>query len=380
MRCKSLRTCFIIGILGVLLALSLVLWMGCESDIPSKPGAAEETTVYSAPPQNVIDRVMAIQDRHTPRLMAIPGVVGTATGLGPGGQPAVLVLTEKPGVVGIPGLLDGVPVAVRVTGEIRALPKPERPGKPEPDPPEPPIDPTARFPRPVPIGVSTGHPDITAGTIGCRVKDANGNVYVLSNNHVYADENRAQKKTEDGYPGDNVLQPGPYDEGVDPADAIGTLYDFEPIVFSTSASNEIDAAIAAINPMDNGDLCVGNTTPDNGYGTPKSQTAAPYVGQSVTKYGRTTSLTKGVVNGINATVNVTYDQGVARFTGQILISPLKRNQPFSAGGDSGSLIVAERGADERKPVGLLFAGSRVTTVANPIDAVLNRFGVTIDGE
>ena len=167
MRCKGPKTYFIVGILGVLLALSLVLWMGCESDIPSKPEATEETTVYGAPPQSVIDRVMAIQNRHTHRLMAIPGVVDTATGLGAGGRPAVMVLTEKPGVAGIPGLLDGVPVIPKVTGEIRALPKPEKPGKPpkpEPDP-EPPVDPTARFDRPVPIGVSTGHPDITAGTI-----------------------------------------------------------------------------------------------------------------------------------------------------------------------------------------------------------------------
>jgi hypothetical protein len=30
-------------------------------------------------------------------------------------------------------------------------------------------------------------------------------------------------------------------------------------------------------------------------------------------------------------------------------------------------------------VGLLFAGSDTYTVANPIDVVLDRFGVTIDG-
>ncbi len=366
MRCRSLKTCFIVGILGVLLALSLVLWMGCESDIPSKPVATEETTVYGAPPQNVIDRVMAIQNRHTPRLMAIPGVVGTATGLGPGDQPAILVLTEKPGVVGIPGMLDGVPVIPKVTGEIRALKPPtDKPGKPDPEPePEPDLDPTARFDRPVPIGVSTGHLNITAGTIGCRVTDG-AKVYAMSNNHVYADENEAKI-------GDNVLQPGPYDGGVNPGDAIGTLYDFEPIVFSTSANNVIDAAIALSSTQE-----LGNATPSNGYGTPKSQTAAAYIGQSVQKYGRTTSLTKGVVSGINAAVNVGYSSGTARFVKQIIITPLSRSKPFSAGGDSGSLIVTE---GEYKAVGLLFAGSKFVTVANPIDDVLQAFGVTIDGE
>ena len=98
------------------------------------------------------------------------------------------------------------------------------------------------------------------------------------------------------------------------------------------------------------------------------------------KYGRTTSQTKGQVYAINATVNVGYDWGVARFVNQIIITP----GSFSAGGDSGSLIVIDgkgkNKADDRKPVGLLFAGSAFITVANPIDAVLTWFGVTIDGQ
>lgn len=52
---------------------------------------------------------------------------------------------------------------------------------------------------------------------------------------------------------------------------------------------------------------------------------------------------------------------------------------FSAGGDSGSLIVVERGSNARQPVGLPFAGSASVTIANPIGAVLDRFGVSIDG-
>ncbi len=221
---------------------------------------------------------------------------------------------------------------------------------------EPPIG-----PRPAPIGVSTGHPNITAGTIGCRVKK-NGNVYALSNNHVYADENKASI-------GDNVLQPGPYDGGENPRDAIGTLAEFEPIVFHPRASNTIDAAIA----LTSTDM-VGNATPTDEYGTPNSTTAAAYLGLAVQKYGRTTGLTSGVITGINATVRVGYDSGTARFVKQIIIEP----GTFSAGGDSGSLIVTN---DEHcNPVGLLFAGSSTITVANPIDDVLGAFGVTIDGE
>ena len=167
--------------------------------------------------------------------MAIPGVVGTATGVGAEGLGAVLVFTKTPGVAGIPKDLDGVLVIVKVTGEIKALPKPPSPpGKDKPggDPVDP-IDPTSRFNRPVPIGVSTGHPAITAGTIGARVTDGT-DVYALSNNHVYADENKSSV-------GDTVIQPGTYDGGAAPADAIGTLFDFEPINFS-GLDNIIDAA------------------------------------------------------------------------------------------------------------------------------------------
>jgi hypothetical protein len=34
---------------------------------------------------------------------------------------------------------------------------------------------------------------------------------------------------------------------------------------------------------------------------------------------------------------------------------------------------------DRRPVGLLFAGTGTTTLANPIGAVLERFGMRIDG-
>ncbi len=313
--------------------------------------------------EDAFERVKEVQEKHTDRLMAIDGVEGTAVGLDESDRPAVKVFLENPGVRGIPRDLDGVPVHPVVTGKIYALPKPEgKPGGGKPPKPEP-VDPTAWFPRPVPIGVSTGHPNITAGTIGCRVKDAT-NVYALSNNHVYAHENK-------GPIGINVLQPGPYDGGRDPGDAIGTLAAFNAIKFDGS-NNYIDAAIALSSTT-----LLGNATPSGGYGTPKSAIVSAKLRQSVQKYGRTTRLTKGSVYAINANVKVQYDTGIARFVKQIIITP----GSFSAGGDSGSLVVdASTGSNNRKPVGLLFAGSSSFTVANPIDAVLGAFGVTVDGE
>ena len=99
------------------------------------------------------------------------------------------------------------------------------------------------------------------------------------------------------------------------------------------------------------------------------------------KYGRTTVLTAGNVSAINATIDVGYDDllprdSIARFVGQIVITP----GSFSDGGDSGSLIVVRGGSNRLKPVGLLFAGSETSTIANEIDDVLSNWGITIDGQ
>ena len=275
-------------------------------------------------------------------------------GLGADGGAVIKIFTARSGVSGIPGSLDGVPVVVEVTGRFVAL-----------------TDPTDRQLRPVPTGVSTGHRDITAGTIGARVTDGTS-VFALSNNHVYANGNDANI-------GDSSLEPGAFDGGVDPSDKIGELSDFEPIDYS-GGDNIMDAAIALSSTA-----MLGNSTPSgDGYGTPNSATILAYVGQAVQKYGRTTKLTNGQVSEISVTVNVCYEtQGPfkckksARFVDQFAITGTPNPGDFSAGGDSGSLIVTDDGY--LKSVGLLFAGSSTRTIANRIDPVLSRFNVYIDG-
>ena len=212
-------------------------------------------------------------------------------------------------------------------------------------------------------------PLLRTGESGCRVT-IGSETYALSNNHVYADEGHALI-------GDHVLQPGAYDGGAEPEDYLGSLADYVDINFSENASNVVDAAIALCLPTN-----LGNSTPSDGYGTPTSDTLDAYVGMAVKKYGRTTGQTKSSVYAVNATLNVGYDSGTARFVNQIVIGP----RSFSSGGDSGSLIVCDgRGrnkADDRRPVGLLFAGTfdGQWTMANPIDEVLEAFGASIDGE
>lgn len=323
------------------LSLAFVLALVLTASVGSLSNASAAGEVGLA-------RAIAAQESNTSSLMAVDGVIGTAVGKGGGGGHIVLALTTAEGVQGIPGAVDGVVVKPLVTGEINALR-----GKPGG------FDRTARI-RPVPIGVSTGHGDITAGTVGARVYDATGNYYALSNNHVFANENAAAL-------GDDILQPGPYDGGSAPNDVIGSLSAYEPIVFSTSANNVMDAAIAL-----SSDTVLRAKTPNDGYGFPSSNPQAPDLNLGVQKYGRTTGHTTSQISGINATINVGYDGGTARFVDQVIISGGK----FSDGGDSGSLIVTDD--NQKNPVALLFAGSSAYTIANPIAPILAEFGVTID--
>ena len=315
--------------------------------------------------EDALARAIEVQERHTNELMAKPGVIGTAIGEGQGAQPVILVLLEAGGVPGIPDHLEGVLVRPLVTGKIYALAKPD--SKPGGKPGSGTLSPTDKWPRPVPIGVSTGNEgECSAGTISCRVKDASGNVFALSNNHVYALEGGAAI-------GSVVLQPGLYDTACayDTANVIGTLYDFVEIKFDGTA-NTVDAAIASTTTAN-----LGNATPSNGYGVPKTQWVDATLNQPVQKYGRTTGLTKGTVVGVNWTGNIGYSSGTALFTGQSLVYGSKG--AFIKPGDSGSLLVTDSG---KNPVGLLFAGdmSGKYAIANPIDLVLGALNVSIDGQ
>jgi hypothetical protein len=93
----------------------------------------------------------------------------------------------------------------------------------------------------------------------------------------------------------------------------------------------------------------------------------------VEKFGRTTAFTSGTISSIDTDVKVGYDLGTLIFQGQILITN-QGAKPFSAAGDSGSLILEQSSG---KAVGLLFAGSASHTIANHIDAVLTALNVRL---
>jgi hypothetical protein len=237
------------------------------------------------------------------------------------------------------------------------------------------LDRTKRI-RPAPGGVSIGHFQITAGTLGV-LAHRGGRPVILSNNHVLANQNAARV-------GDPILQPGPADGGR-LQDTIARLVDFVPIQFHerrlgplgrllapllavaglgikrlpTGSVNRVDAAVAE--PID------AQSVAPNLLGIGRvGRTRDPELGMHVRKSGRTSGITDGRVTALDATVEVDYGGQTAVFREQI-VSDL-----VSKGGDSGSLVVDE----SARAVGLLFAGGATTTLINPIAAIEHFLDIT----
>jgi hypothetical protein len=128
------------------------------------------------------------------------------------------------------------------------------------------------------------------------------------------------------------------------------------------------------------------STPTDGYDAPRQALAIPRIGTPVQKYGRTTIYSNGHITALNAIAIVGgYGDGLGFFHKQIEIANLTAGgAAFSTQGDSGSVIVVRKPGelDDRAPVALLFAGGPSgavdATLANPIGAVLARFGLAVD--
>lgn len=218
--------------------------------------------------------------------------------------------------------------------------------------------------RPSPCGISIGHYRITAGTQGCLATGLQAprtsRLLVLSNNHVLANVNA-------GLYGDCIVQPGPIDGGLCPADQVAILERFVPINFNAGTTNYVDCATGWAWPDRVRRDFIYRAGAGFNFFQVNSTPVAPYLGMPVGKTGRTTELTSGRVTAVSATISVAYGGGrVATFSDQIAIQANTGN--FSAGGDSGSLIWTWDAT--RRPVGLLFAGGGAVTFANKIGRVL----------
>ncbi|KEI02375.1 hypothetical protein [Clostridium botulinum] len=205
-------------------------------------------------------------------------------------------------------------------------------------------------------GISNVLKDDTAGTCGCLVQDKY--LYILSNNHVLASNNRAEIQT-------SIVQPSIYDGGKNPKDVIAHLYRFIPIKFiqgHKKPENQVDCAIAKVISRNFVSSAIAFI------GVPKGISKARLL-QEVRKVGRTTEETYGKVIYTNGTiiVDIEEDGKEALFTNQIFTSKM------TTGGDSGSLLIDEG----LNAVGLCMSSNDQNTIVNPIESVLSSLKVKL---
>jgi hypothetical protein len=217
--------------------------------------------------------------------------------------------------------------------------------------------------RPAMPGCGVGHSAVTVGTFGCLVKkkgDSRG-LYILSNSHVLANEGIAA-------PGDGILQPGTLDGGSN-GDSIAKLTDFVPFDFTdTTFPNLVDAAIAKIRRRDvaHTKLRILNIAPAGVSRTVRR-------GMHIKKVGRTTDFTTGVISDVDLRLSLNYKRPTGSGKGRVGFRDQVLCSRYSAGGDSGSVILNR----SDKIVGLHFAGSPSGSIFNRITHVFELLDIEV---
>jgi hypothetical protein len=339
---------------------------------------------FAAPPAGVLNEthaavqaVMRVQSQVTSDLMRQPEILGTAVGVDTAGTPALTIYVDRDSanagevIRNLPREFSGVGVQVHLTDKFRAMPGHGGGGG---------VSHTARQTPPIQLGTSGGWTYDLAngyccgGTLGSLVS-IGGVQHILSNYHVFEADIVPGGNGRVATTGDPIIQPGLIDVNCSNSNAqtVGTLKKK-----SSLPNSNVDCSVAqVVNGMVRTDGAILEI------GTISSSTVAAAINQAVKKSGRTTGLTRSSVSGLNATISVTYDNECAggtaftkTFTGQIVIA--NRGSKFLNSGDSGSLMVEDVATNPRA-VGLLFAGSSSTAIANPIGQVLSFLGATMVG-
>jgi hypothetical protein len=197
---------------------------------------------------------------------------------------------------------------------------------------------------------------LMAGTLGAIVTDG-ATRYVLSNNHVLANENQLAA-------GAPIYQPGLLDHGEVGADAIARLSRFSAL--SATKPNRIDCAIAEILAPE----LIGTALMPKVGKLANPQPIAVVEGMAVEKVGRGSGYSVGRVFDVSATLVLGYAMGEISFVDQILIRGT--GAAFSEDGDSGALVVD---VDSGRATGLLIGGRGDYSVANHLEDVLAELGV-----
>jgi hypothetical protein len=339
-------------------------------------------SAFAGPPAGVLDNthanvraVMAVQQEVTADWMRQPEVLGTAVGIDASGNTSLVVYVDqeasKAGEVirNLPRALRGVNVQVELTDKFRSMAKPGGG-----------TSHTAKQTPPIQLGTSGGwRYDLAngyccGGTLGSLVL-IGGQQHILSNYHVFEADIVSGGNSRVAQTGDPIVQPGLIDINCTAANGqdVATL-----VKKSSLPGSNVDCSVAKVIPG-----MVNSSGAILEIGTISATTVNAALNQAVKKSGRTTGLTHSSISGLNATISVAYDNECAggaaftkTFTGQIVIA--NRGSRFLNSGDSGSLMVEDVTTNPRA-VGLLFAGSSSTAIANPIGQVLSFLGATMVG-
>jgi len=223
--------------------------------------------------------------------------------------------------------------------------------------------------RSVMEGVSEGHKNITAGTAGpyvAKVTDKSlgqwsenvsiGQRVRLSNNHVYADVNKAALD-------DEILQPGPIDGGEVNTDTVGRLAGYLKMEDGCKA----DVAARTVDPLNDNPRPHG--LPDTYGNAIHRGNPSELKGEEVCNTGRTLGVRWATVQRTGVTANVKYGDG-----GRIKVRNQILTDSMSKGGQSGSSVYREKTGEL---CGLLFAGSSDTTIFSHVNQIENNFGVEL---
>jgi hypothetical protein len=214
-------------------------------------------------------------------------------------------------------------------------------------------------------GLSTTHRQGRVGTLGFfarRRRDER--VGFVSNNHVIAAE-------DEGRDGDEVVLPAVPDGELPLERVVGYLDGNYPRLTGSRDPRTVDCAFAVLADDFEYDVTIAGEYLSP---VPVAPEEAADARAAVSKVGRTTKRTCGRVTAFRLDeVYINYSFRLLPFRSQIEIDSFD-GQPFSRGGDSGSLVFTA----DRHPLALLFACSaRGRTYANPIQEVLDTLGVEL---
>jgi hypothetical protein len=217
----------------------------------------------------------------------------------------------------------------------------------------------------------TAAPLVGAGTLGALVRDADGTLCGLSNNHVTGGCNHIPV----GMP---VISPAPIDaspEAIAPL-SIGRHTSFLPLLSGNPGQvvlQQFDAsAFRIVTPNS-----VSSMQGENYYDTPPN--VGPIAGgQLVKKVGRSTGLTHGRVVG-EFTTPLPIPYASPRFSATVYFTGIygvvSEGQVFSGPGDSGSLVASEDGT---RAVGLVFGSmNNQVSLVIPLQPLFNEMRLTI---